>query len=267
MITVRKQNGVLLCHDPGSGQSRNPSTIWCIKEADKRYNWKDFPEFSVYTNDCDGSPQHYSYSKVTYDRLVPDFNFHAWPESGVHDYAECVAQIDRNGKHPPEVHKVGWIGSLDTSHVRRALHQISQDHTSIMDIISCGSWWNVPGSIQMQCTKYISTPDLTKTYAALIDMEGAGYSGRLKHLLWSHRPLLLVERPYKEYFMEYLQEWVHYIPVQRDLSDVVEKTQWCLQNYEDACKIAENAYIFASEFLTREACYKKWNDIICNLPC
>ena len=33
----------------------------------------------------------------------------------------------------------------------------------------------------------------------------------------------------------------HYIPVNRDLSDLIEKTQWCLDNYEKAVQIAENA--------------------------
>jgi hypothetical protein len=109
---------------------------------------------------------------------------------------------------------------------------------------------------------YISTPELVKKYSILIDIEGGGYSGRLKHLLWSHRPLLLVDRPHKEYFFKYLKEWEHYIPVKRDLEDIVEKTKWCLDNYEAALKIAENAYQFCQTYLTRDACFKEWDKII-----
>jgi len=112
--------------------------------------------------------------------------------------------------------------------------------------------------------KNISTTDLVKTYSLLIDIEGCGYSGRLKHLLWSHRPLLLVDRPHKEFFFEHLKEWVHYIPVKRDLSDLIEKTKWCIDNYDKALIIAENAFQFSKVYLTRDACYDKWNDIITN---
>jgi glycosyltransferase involved in cell wall biosynthesis len=74
-----------------------------------------------------------------------------------------------------------------------------------------------------------------------------------------------VDRPQKEYYYEYLKEWVHYIPVKRDLSDVVEKVQWCVDNYDKAQEIADNAYKFSQKYLTREACYFQWNKIICNL--
>ena len=138
------------------------------------------------------------------------------------------------------------------------------NHHNIFDVIDCGSWSAQSGSVMKKNKVYMTIPDLVKRYAVLIDVEGVGFSARVKYLLWSHRPLLLVERPYKEYFFEYLKEWVHYIPVKRDLSDLVERAQWCMDHYDEAVKIAEQAYQFAKEHLTREACYKKWDDIIMN---
>jgi len=125
--------------------------------------------------------------------------------------------------------------------------------------------WYRSGQTKLNSTKYIYTPELVKKYSMLIDVEGCGYSGRVKHLLWSHRPLLLVDRPYKEYFFEHLKEWVHYIPVKRDLSDLVEKTKWCMENYDKALLIAENAFHFSQVHLTRDACYEQWNKIILSL--
>jgi hypothetical protein len=123
--------------------------------------------------------------------------------------------------------------------------------------------WIRSGNIQLRSTKYISTPDLVKTYSMLIDIEGAGpYSARLKTLLWSHRPLLFVERPGKEFFFEHLKAWTHYIPVKRDLSDLLEKTKWCIENYEKAFIIGENAFQFSQIYLTRKHCYSTWNCII-----
>ena len=99
----------------------------------------------------------------------------------------------------------------------------------------------------------------------LIDIEGFGYSGRLKYLLWSHRPVLLVDRPHKEFFFEFLKEWEHYIPVKRDLSDLLEKTKWCLDHCEESQAIAENAFQFSKIHLTRDACFDKWNEIVATL--
>ena len=73
-----------------------------------------------------------------------------------------------------------------------------------------------------------------------------------------------MDRPHKEFFYEHLIAWEHYIPVERDLGDLVEKTKWCLDNYEKAQEIAEKAYLFAQEHLTRNAAYKQLNRIIMN---
>jgi len=93
-------------------------------------------------------------------------------------------------------------------------------------------------------------------------MEGNGYSGRLKHLLWSHRPVIIVDREHKEFFFDKLEPGKHYIPVKRDLSDLIINIKWCLENEKESKIIAENAYQFSKLYLTREYCFKKWNDII-----
>ena len=199
------------------------------------------------------------------NRLVPDFNFHAWPEAGIDDYTETVSMIDKAGLLDYEINKVGWIGAF--SHYKREiLSSIGRQHTDIMDIIDM-TWTTVREETdkkKLSSSKFISLPDLVKRYSILVDVEGAGYSGRVKYLLWSHRPLLLVERNTKEYFYEYLREWEHYIPVKEDLSDLVEKTIWCINNYTQAKNIAENAYEFSKQYLTREACYAQWNKVFDN---
>ena len=265
-FVVEKQHGELIFTDHGGYQSRNPSTIWCIEQADALYQWPDFGKILIHTGDVQHDSLGYAYSRMSYDKLIPDFNFHAWPQAGIDDYTKFVADIDAAGRMPAETNKVGWIGNIATSSVRRNMFSVAYEH-ELFDLHDCGNWWGSPDSVKMNCNGYISTPDLVKQYSILIDVEGAGYSGRVKHLLWSHRPLLFVDRPFKEYFLESLKEWVHYIPVKRDLSDLVEKAQWCAEHYDEALKIAEHAYQFATEHLTREACYKKWNTIIQNVEC
>ena len=261
-FTVKKIDGELMFTDNGGYESRNPSTMWCIRQADAVYNWPDFKELRIVTDDFERSDSDHTYSKQhSFNRLIPDFHFHSWPEVGIKDYNSFVNDIDKAGLLPAEKNCVGWIGNPNTNYRRKILWQIGQTHPDMFDIIAMG-WAGGSNGQQLNSTKYISTPDLVKTYSVLIDIEGNGYSGRLKHLLWSHRPVLLVDRPHKEYFYPFLKRWVHYIPVKRDLSDLVEMTRWVFNNYEKAREIANNAYDFSQKYLTRDACYKQWDTII-----
>lgn len=225
---------------------------------------KDFNEITIFTGDCEQNLLDYTYSKQNnYDNLVPDFNFHSWPQVGIDDYDNCIKQIDNSGLNNYELNKVGWIGNVNTNFRRNLLLEIGNYNKELFDIFSM-NW--LPSSTKiLNSTKYISTAELIKKYSILIDIEGAGYSGRLKFLLWSHRPVLLVDRPHKEYFFKYLKEWEHYVPVKRDLSDLIDKTKWIMDNYDKALKIAENAYQFSKKYLTRKACYEQWNNIITNI--
>jgi hypothetical protein len=256
-----KINGKLNFTDFGGYQSRNYSTYWCIQKTDELYNFNDFNEIKIYTEDYERNSNDYTYSKQnSYSNLVPDFNFHSWPQAGINDYENFVKEIDDAGLKNYEIHKVGWIGNVNTNFRRNRMLEIGNNNKESFDIFSMD--WIHTNNIMLNSTKYISTPDLVKKYSILIDIEGNGYSGRLKHLLWSHRPLLLVDRPHKEFFFEHLKPWEHYIPVERDLGDLIEKTKWCFDNYEKAQQIAENAYKFSKLHLTRNACYDKWYNII-----
>jgi len=260
---VRKVDGVLSHQILGGYESRNESTLWCIQKADAIYHWSDFKDLFIHTGDFEFDSNEYTYSKQNaYYRTVPDFNFHAWPQVGIDDYETFVRDIDEAGKSPALVNKVGWIGNINTKPVRANLFAFGEKNADVCDILDCGNWWKNPESVHLNSKQYISTPDLVRTYSILLDIEGSGYSGRLKHLLWSHRPVLLVDRPHKEFFFKYLNEWEHYIPVKQDLSDLLQQIRWCIDHPERARKIAENAYKFSQKHLTREACYKEWNKII-----
>jgi hypothetical protein len=260
---VSKINSKLIFKDLGGYETRNPSTFWCIQKADEKYNWNDFNEIVIHTGDYEENKNNYTYSKNdSYNNLVPDFNFHSWPQVGIDDYEKTVKEINNAGLNNYEINKVGWIGNKNTNNMREKLIEIGDKNKELFDIFEMN--WINSGNMRLNSSKYISTPELVEKYSILIDIEGVGYSGRLKFLLWSHRPLLLVDRPHKEFFFEFLKEWEHYIPVKRDLSDLIEKTKWCLDNYDKALIISENAFNFSKLYLTRDACYDKWNSIICN---
>jgi len=63
-----------------------------------------------------------------------------------------------------------------------------------------------------------------------------------------------------QWFYTQLKPWIHYIPVEEDLSDLIEKIQWAIDNDEASKIIAQNAHTFVEENLMPEHvalyCYK-----------
>lgn len=261
-FVVYKKDGILHFKDIRGFQSRNASTFKCIEEADKIYNWPDF-SLMIHTGDNCAS-QNYGYAKPRIYRLVPDFNFHAWPEVGINDYETTINEMTLAGSLPATTNKAGWVGNINTNNIRKKLLVYGIKYPTMFDIIST-KWLPMNGE-EINAINYVTMTDLVKKYSFLIDVEGYGYSGRLKFLLWSQRPVLLVDRPYKEYFFKYLVAWTHYIPVKRDLSDLYFMTEWCLKNPSRVEEIARNALEFSKKYLTREACYAEWNNVIQTLP-
>ena len=65
-------------------------------------------------------------------------------------------------------------------------------------------------------------------------------------------PILLTHPENNFWFKKYLQPWVHYVPVNYDLSDLKEKIEWLRDNDADAKRIAANAVRFALNILSPE---------------
>jgi hypothetical protein len=58
---------------------------------------------------------------------------------------------------------------------------------------------------------------------------------------------------WKMWFSDLLQPYVHFVPVKADLSDLLEKIQWCRDNDETCKKISEQALMFSKKYLTRDS--------------
>jgi len=185
----------------------------------------------------------------------PDWVFTHWPSANIFSFRETVAEIERKAQLPPILQKVGWYGNVNSPlqdvpefKTRPLLKKIGDAHPLHFDILDIAP---LNGVINETVTSYLTIPDLTQ-YAFLIDIGGNGYSGRLKFLLFTKRPVLIVDRNYVEYFHDDLVPYEHFIPVKEDLSDLMEKVTWMKQNHESCLKIAENAHSFATRMFTEE---------------
>jgi len=195
----------------------------------------------------------------------PCFSFFNWTEACINSFEDTKNEIIKMSNNEPLINKVGWIGNINSAddtvpeyYTRPLLKKIADENNDLFDIFHNHLFYN-PN------TQYLSIIDLVKKYKYLIDIGGNGYSGRLKYLLFSKRPLLIVDRNYIEYFHNDLIPYKHYIPVKMDLSDLLEQVEWMQNNYEKSLEIANNAFEFAINNFTTdkllERIYYVYNNI------
>lgn len=77
------------------------------------------------------------------------------------------------------------------------------------------------------------------------------------YILTGNSVVFKQESPFYEHFYKNLIPNVHYIPIERDLSDLVEKIQWAMNNDNKALIISQNGQQFARDNLlpTNILCY------------
>ncbi|MGD1277421.1 MAG: glycosyl transferase family 90 [Tepidisphaeraceae bacterium] len=184
---------------------------------------------------------------------IPDFLFWAWPEVGIHDYESTVEQILQKSKIPPVDERLLWIGNAATHPTRQRFVEMAQKDPRIC---ACPMTWLAPqnardaGAAWQPAGGFISPADHCQ-YRFLIDLQGRGFSARLKLLLFTGRPLFVQERRWNEYYFSELQPYVHYIPVREDLSDLISQLDWAHAHPDRCAAIAAEAQRFAQTRLRR----------------
>lgn len=191
--------------------------------------------------------------QVAEDRLrfAPCFTFLNWRTANIPDYSTAVKQIADKGALPPTQERIFWLGNPDEWAIRHALLQEGKKH-SFCNFINSGENHTFKDKKDAAPVAFISMADQTEN-KYLLDIEGLGYSGRLKYLLFSRRPVFVVARPWMEFWHYNLKPWEHFIPVKRDLSDLKQNWEKVEASPDLYQHIAENAFAFASAHLTYEA--------------
>jgi Glycosyl transferase family 90 len=263
MFVWKRQDG-LAALDWGGFQSRNAAMARLIELADDTYGLAEFGPLTISTSDqpvnvdpgciCLGFSETDGYEDIA----IPDFVFDGWPETGIADYAETTWEMADAGASAPEQARCGWIGDPNMHEHRYHLIEISQARPDLLD--ASGIDWVTGDRIRSPIDRdgtmpfnYRSLPQQASRWSSLIDIEGRGYSARLKILLHSGRPVFIQERPWREWYWAELVPMQNFIPVKRDLSDLVEKLEWAHDNAEEAAAIGRAGQAFALAKLTREA--------------
>lgn len=216
---IWKRQGRLAVLDWGGRQSRNQAMARLLELADDVYA---LPEFGPLTINTSGHPANVDPECVCLgfceadgyaEIAIPDFVFDSFPETGVADYAETTWEVADAGAGAPQQPGCGWID----------------------------------GGTEL------TLPEQAARWSGLLDLATGGYSARLKILLHSGRPVFIQDRPWHEWYWDQLEPMQNFIPVRRDLSDLLERQQWARTHPEQAAAIGRAGQELALVKLTREA--------------
>ena len=238
-------------------QSRHCATLYLFNMAfgKIRDNIRKSFKMNIFTDDVAYTDTEtvFAYSSPKGEKdviLIPDYSFVDWREVGINNHNNTCHEIAKAGENKPVYNKIFWIGNVKTAACRETLME-KWAESDFCELI--GMNWKENGAGNMnKSDRYVSLPEHTQ-YKYLLDVVGRGWSARLKYLLFTHRPLFIAERKFVGYYENELKSFVHYIPVKADFSDLRERYEWAESHYDEALKIAENAYNFAKENLTTEA--------------
>lgn len=247
--------------DRGGYETRNVSTAHLLLEAAHAVREQLAKTFSVdiFTGDLVvdlPSRQHFAYCAAIDQPqtvMIPDFVFWGWPGVGIDDYEATRQAILQAARREPEDPRLFWIGNPKTHAIRERFLELAANDGRIH---AGGLRWTSgeagQGSrrLQTEGAAFVSLADHCR-YRYLIDLEGAGYSGRLKLLLFAGRPLFIQTRRWREFFFDGLVPFEHYIPVKEDLSDLSSQIDWAEANPQSAAAIARQGQEFAIGHLCR----------------
>ena len=187
-------------------------------------------------------------------RLFPDPYSLSWPEINQKVSSVTCKNIFENGLNQPIYHQAFWSGSPSHSS-RNKIHELSQQNPHRITAFIFNQKDNY------EPNKWINMEDMPK-YKYLIDAQGQGWSARLKYLMFSNRPLFVIERKEWDWVTCDTIPFVHYIPVKEDVSDLLDKLSWADNHPEEARQIATNALIYIKKKFTKSNIHKRVEDII-----
>jgi hypothetical protein len=182
-------------------------------------------------------------------------------------------------KIPKAVFRGGTTGCGTTieSNPRLGLAHLSTLHPDLLDAGITN--WNLrprktkdspylqfidPGALPFGLVDRL-TPAQQMRYKYIVNVDGHVSAYRLGNELRMGSVILLVESRYRMWFHRWLEPYKHYVPIRRDLSDLLEKIRWCRAHETECVQIADNAVAFYEQFLTKRGILDYMQSLLCRL--
>ncbi len=235
-------------------KSRHPSTLNMFHKVYETYNPPRNITIIVNTDDTFVEGMFNYFGKDA----IPCFTFEHWPTAKLPKFYDFYNNPSKT-QFFEKKDKLLWIGNIDTSPVRKFFYDTFSKSLPEFEIISMA--WDSNGNPY----PYITLEEHAE-YKYLLDIEGTGWSARLKFLLMTGSVVFIVERPSNklEYWHNMFIPWVHYVPVKRDGSDFIENFNKVKNDSVLASSIMNNCKQKALEVFSENNVYKYFENLLLN---
>jgi len=102
-------------------------------------------------------------------------------------------------------------------------------------------------------------------YKYILNIDGHVSACRLSSEFAMNSVILIVESDYKLWFSHLLIPNFHYIPISRNLDNLITQIEWCKTHDKECKKIAKNGRNFYDKYLTKEAMFDYMQNLFCNI--
>ena len=109
-----------------------------------------------------------------------------------------------------------------------------------------------PNNVEFGLKQSLSPYEQSK-YKYIINVDGHVTAYRLSLEMGMNSVILKVDSKWKIWYSHLLKPYEHYIPIKSDMSDIVEKIEWCIKNDSTCKQIAKNARLFYEQYLSRNS--------------
>ncbi|XP_075165934.1 protein O-glucosyltransferase 2-like [Haematobia irritans] len=206
-------------------------------------------------------------SDDSHDIVLPTYDLMESSIENMHRVALDVLSVQRE-KYPwsNKIEKLFWRGR-DSRRERLDLIGLAHKHPDKIDAaITNFFFFRDEENKYGPKVPHISFLEFFK-YKYQLNIDGTVASYRLPYLLGGGSAVLKQTSHFYEHFYHKLIPHKHYIPVKRDLSDLIETITWIRENDSKAQEIAKNAQEFVNSHLTpghiycyHMALFKEWSN-------
>ncbi|TJV43007.1 MAG: hypothetical protein E5Y02_12575 [Mesorhizobium sp.] len=266
-IYCRLDKGKLIVRSRAAWLERHVQVLMLIAEALASLGVRSMPPFYMLLGDTPSRRRHrrfrtrFAFSQADgYGEVAaPDFVFDGWPDAKFDDYDGKTRAMAAASEEPPRDNRLFWAGRC-MNEARKRVVDLAKARPDLLEAYDTEPNYDV--AINRYSTRFRTMEEQVATYRYMIDIEGAGYSGRFKMLLHTKRVVLLQDRPWREWFFDDIEPFRHYVPVARDMSDLAERIEWLRANPKREAEIAAEAQHFAQTRLTRAAAVAAWAKLL-----
>lgn len=149
--------------------------------------------------------------------------------------------------------KVKGINYLDTGVVRFTLRDKKTKYNNYVEFFS--------NKDSLKPVNFVDRLEQLK-YKFVLNIEGNSAAYRYGSLFKSGFCILNVESEYQMWFEPFLIEGKHYIKIKHDLSDLIEKIEWCLSHDEECEQIAKNGLEFYNQYFNVDFVTDYMSDVL-----